>query len=91
MNGNKQKEIMHILKTVKEHNYFQFKQQYCKQNDGLAMGDISGHIQVGQNNGNTTDTVHISLLIWCWTTFCRQYSCNPFMKWTHTSFKQSLV
>jgi hypothetical protein len=24
---------------------------------------------VGQNNGNTTDTVHISLLIWCWTTF----------------------
>jgi hypothetical protein len=24
---------------------------------------------VGKNNGNTTDTVHISLLIWCWTTF----------------------
>jgi hypothetical protein len=24
---------------------------------------------VGQNNGNTKDAVHISLLIWCWTTF----------------------
>jgi hypothetical protein len=24
---------------------------------------------VGQNNGNTTNTVHISLLIWCCTTF----------------------
>jgi hypothetical protein len=22
---------------------------------------------VGQNSGNITDTVHISLLIWCWT------------------------
>jgi hypothetical protein len=27
------------------------------------------HTGVGQNNGNTTDTVHISLLIWRWTTF----------------------
>jgi hypothetical protein len=26
------------------------------------------HTGIGQNNGNTTDTVHISLLIWCWTT-----------------------
>jgi hypothetical protein len=25
---------------------------------------------VGQNNGNTTDTVHISVLIRCCTTFC---------------------
>jgi hypothetical protein len=24
---------------------------------------------VGQNNGNTTDTVYIYLAIWCWTTF----------------------
>jgi hypothetical protein len=24
---------------------------------------------VEQNNGKTTDTVHISLLIWCWTTY----------------------
>jgi hypothetical protein len=29
---------------------------------------------VEQNNGNTIDTVHISLLIWCWTTFFLQYS-----------------
>jgi hypothetical protein len=35
------------------------------------------HTEVGQNNGNTTDTVHISLLIWCWTTFSLQYSHNP--------------
>jgi hypothetical protein len=32
---------------------------------------------VGQTNGNTTDTVHISLLIWRWTTFCLQYSSSP--------------
>jgi hypothetical protein len=25
----------------------------------------------------TTDTVYISLLIQCWTTFCLQYSGNP--------------
>jgi hypothetical protein len=28
------------------------------------------HTEFGQNNGNATDTVRISLLIWCWTTFC---------------------
>jgi hypothetical protein len=32
---------------------------------------------VGQNNGNTSDTVRISLLIWCWATFCLQYSRSP--------------
>jgi hypothetical protein len=32
---------------------------------------------VGQNNGNTADTVHISLLIWRLTTFCLQYIPNP--------------
>jgi hypothetical protein len=32
---------------------------------------------VGQNNGNTADTVHISLLICCWTTFWLQYSRSP--------------
>jgi hypothetical protein len=31
---------------------------------------------MGQNNGNTTDTVHISLLIWRWTAFFLQYSRN---------------
>jgi hypothetical protein len=31
----------------------------------------------GQNNGNTTDTVHISLLILFRTTFCLQYSRIP--------------
>jgi hypothetical protein len=30
-----------------------------------------------KNNGKTTDTVHIPLLIWCCTTFCLQYSHNP--------------
>jgi hypothetical protein len=34
-------------------------------------------IGVGQNNRNTTDTIHISLLICSWTTFCLQYSCSP--------------
>jgi hypothetical protein len=32
---------------------------------------------VGQNNVNTIDTIHISLLLWCWTAFCLQYSRNP--------------
>jgi hypothetical protein len=35
---NIQKEILHILQTVIEQNYFQFDQQYYKQTDGLAMG-----------------------------------------------------
>jgi hypothetical protein len=29
---------MHILKIVREQNYFQFNQEYYKQIDGLAMG-----------------------------------------------------
>jgi hypothetical protein len=32
---------------------------------------------IGQINRNTTDTVHISLLTWCWTTFCLQHRRNP--------------
>jgi hypothetical protein len=35
---NAQKEIMHILGTVLEQNYFQVDQEYHKQIDGLAMG-----------------------------------------------------
>jgi hypothetical protein len=30
----------------------------------------------GKNNGTITDTVHMSLLIWCWTTLYLQYSHN---------------
>jgi hypothetical protein len=30
-----------------------------------------------KNNADTTDAVHIILLIWCWTTFSLQYSRNP--------------
>jgi hypothetical protein len=33
--------------------------------------------EAGQNNENTTDTVHISLLIWCWTRFYLQQGLNP--------------
>jgi hypothetical protein len=47
---------------------------------------------VGQNNGKTTDIVHISLLIWCWTTFCFQYSFNTAWNvFVLRSFKQSLA
>jgi hypothetical protein len=54
-----------------------------------------------QNNGNTTYTVHISLLVWCWTTFCLQHTCNnssygQFKFWTgsneilyHSSWRTS--
>jgi hypothetical protein len=31
-------EIIHILKTILEQNYFQFDQQYYKQTEGLDMG-----------------------------------------------------
>lgn len=43
-----------------------------------------------QNNRNTIPTVHVSLVIWCWTTFCNQYSLS-FLKRTSTSFKQFLA
>jgi hypothetical protein len=33
IDGNKQSEIIHIIKAVTEHNYFQFEQQYYKQMD----------------------------------------------------------
>jgi hypothetical protein len=36
-------------------------------NDMLILEKCMG---VGQNNGNATETIHISTLIWCWTTFC---------------------
>jgi hypothetical protein len=35
---NLQKEIIHILETIMEQNYFHFNQEYYKQIDGLAMG-----------------------------------------------------
>jgi hypothetical protein len=37
-----------------------------------------GDTGVEQTNGNSTGTVHISLLIWCWTAFCLLYSRNTF-------------
>jgi hypothetical protein len=37
INMNIRKEILHILETVMEQNYFQSDQQYYKQTDGLAM------------------------------------------------------
>jgi hypothetical protein len=36
--SNIQNEIIHILKTIMEQNYFQFDQKYYKQVEGLAMG-----------------------------------------------------
>jgi hypothetical protein len=35
---NNQNEIIHILKTIMEQNYFQFEQEFYTQTDGLAMG-----------------------------------------------------
>jgi hypothetical protein len=42
----------------------------------LLPQNLKIYIGAGQNHGNTIDTVHISLLIWCWTTFCHQCICN---------------
>jgi hypothetical protein len=44
--ANIQKEIIHILGTVIEQNYFQFNQEYYKQTDGLAMGAPTSSILV---------------------------------------------
>jgi hypothetical protein len=46
---------------------------------GIIVNGVvfKGSTGVGQNYGNATDTVHISLLIWCWTTVCFQYSRSP--------------
>jgi hypothetical protein len=35
---NNQKEIIDMLQTMTEQNYFQFEQKFYKQTDGLAMG-----------------------------------------------------
>jgi hypothetical protein len=43
----------------------------------LRWVQVAWYIGVGQINGNTTDTLHISLLMWYWFTFCPQYSCSP--------------
>jgi hypothetical protein len=50
------------------------------------------YIWVEQNNGNITDNVHISLLLWCWTDHLLP-SVQPlsFLEWTCTSFEQSVV
>jgi hypothetical protein len=42
--------------------------------------------RVGQNNGKTTNTVYISLLI-----FCLQYNRIPSLNGLSTSFEQSLA
>jgi hypothetical protein len=39
---------------------------------------MTKNTRVGQNNGKTTDTIHISSLLWRWTIFCLQYGNNPF-------------
>jgi hypothetical protein len=44
INMNMWKEILHILQTVIEQNYFQFVYQYYKQTDGLAMGAPSSSV-----------------------------------------------
>jgi hypothetical protein len=52
-----QKEIIHILETIMEQNYFQFNQDYYKQIDGLAMraptSSILGEILYVQNMEHT--------------------------------------
>jgi hypothetical protein len=38
ISDSNQKEIIHMLRTTTEQNYFQFKQKFYKQTDELAMG-----------------------------------------------------
>jgi hypothetical protein len=38
INEHSQKEIIHILETAMQQNYFQFEEKYYKQTDGLAVG-----------------------------------------------------
>jgi hypothetical protein len=62
-------------------NKFRTGLRYTKRHITLSSekGDSGDHTctEVDQNNGNTTDTVHIPLLVWCWATFCLQYSHRP--------------
>jgi hypothetical protein len=46
-------------------------------NDDTVLVLLVEDTGIGQNNGNTTDTVHISSIIWCLTNFCLQYYRNP--------------
>jgi hypothetical protein len=45
---------------------------------------------VRQNNRNTTDIVHTSLVMWYWTTFPAMQP-QTFLELTRTSFEQSLA
>jgi hypothetical protein len=45
---------------------------------------------VGQNNGNTKNTEHISLLVWRWANFCLQYKLSSSKNGTRTRSQQSL-
>jgi hypothetical protein len=60
-----------------------FSHKKTQENKVVTHKDIQKYIHictgVGQNNGNTTGTIHISLLILCRTTFCLQYSHSPFL------------
>jgi hypothetical protein len=59
-----------------------FSHKKTQENTVVTHKDIQKYIHmctmVGQNNGNTTGTVHISLLIWRRTTFWLQYSHSLF-------------
>jgi hypothetical protein len=44
---------------------------------GTVLVLLVGDTGVGQNNENTTDAAHVSLLIRCWTSFFLQYCRNP--------------
>jgi hypothetical protein len=57
--------------------------------DICEADNYRGHIGIGKNNGNTTNTAVISLLICCWTTFTFS-TAGLWFGWTRISFEQSL-
>jgi hypothetical protein len=61
--------------------YTKQSREYRSKHINYRRRSVTNHFTragVGQNNGNTIDTVHISVLIWCWTTMRIEYSLNPF-------------
>jgi hypothetical protein len=55
-----------------------------------AMNLAFVHTRLGQNNGNTTDTAHISFLIWCGTNFFTFNTASILLGMDSYNFEQSL-
>jgi hypothetical protein len=72
-----QEEIINILKSVMEQNYFQFNEQYYKQTGALAMGAPTSNIlaEVYIQHPTTVPNLNKTPNNWIFQ-ICRRYSYN---------------